>query len=148
MIYIYQILKQRRKQLEYSAKALYTRLEVTKETFIKMESELTNLPPDLLTNWLKHLDIRTQEDIDYFQQKHTREIFMYKLEHVDPRLPDPLLKALADLLSFRSELVADQLAPIVANITALVLPHILSAPRIYSIIVEELENAASRRRNQ
>jgi transcriptional regulator with XRE-family HTH domain len=132
MIYVYQILKQIRKNNKYKRSAVAGRMGLTDARLAKLESEWRHIQREL-PSWLDHLDVPKQ-DHEWFFQQHDREK-IYQV--IRPVCPDPdLALRLSDCIALP---VNEQL---IKNTILKSTLHILKVqPRQVENVIEELTNA-------
>jgi len=135
MIYVFQILRRIRLDKQYNANAIAKNLNVSEKWLRNYEDEFHPLPPNLLDDWLKVLDISIQ-DKPWFIQKHEREkVYHILYSELKDSVPPILLERVSDVLALRELIDISHIETLMQRHT---LNHILYRPRSAEVAIDNI----------
>lgn len=134
MIFVYQILKEIRKDNKYSQEALAGRIGVSTSYMADLEKKFLPIKYTMLEKWLGFLDI-PKDDHLWYLQKHGREKIKMELLKRYPDADSMFISRIADALFFRDHIDKFQLIHLIHETT---LTCLLKAPRQADNILDRL----------
>ena len=136
MIYVYQILKHIRISKGFKQNAIASRIKLSDRAFSMIENKFVRIPEPTLRAWIVELEIPKLE-VDWYVQKHKREVAYDALKESLPQIPKPVLQPLADLIALSNKINNNELS---ASILKHTLPLILPRPRTADAAMDEIHD--------